>query len=59
MVPGKPQRSGQPMPVPDLEPLVLRGQSWSPGQPVRAVVIDYPGDAAAALAVMDGMPPTI
>ncbi|MBI1623119.1 PepSY-associated TM helix domain-containing protein [Comamonas suwonensis] len=48
--PGKPQRSGQPMPVPDLEPLVLRGQELI-GQPVRAVVIDYPGDAAARVGV--------
>lgn len=48
--PGKPQRSGQSMAVPDLEPFVLRGQALI-GQPVRAVVIDYPGDAAARIGV--------
>jgi uncharacterized iron-regulated membrane protein len=48
--PGKPQRSGQSMPVPDLESFVLRGQALI-GQPVRAVVIDYPGDAAARIGV--------
>lgn len=48
--PGKPQRSGQAMPVPDLESFVLRGQALI-GQPVRAVVIDYPGDAAARIGV--------
>lgn len=48
--PGKPQRSGQPMAVPDLEPFVLRGQELM-GQPVRAVVVDYPGDAAARIGV--------
>ncbi|MGF6211234.1 PepSY-associated TM helix domain-containing protein [Comamonas sp. 4034] len=48
--PGKPQRSGQPMAVPNLEPLVLRGQKLM-GQPVRAVVVDYPGDAAARVGV--------
>ncbi|MDH1255724.1 PepSY domain-containing protein [Comamonas thiooxydans] len=48
--PGKPQRSGQAMPVPDLESFVLRGQVLI-GQPVRAVVIDYPGDAAARIGI--------
>jgi uncharacterized iron-regulated membrane protein len=48
--PGKPQRSGQSMPVPDLESFVLRGQALI-GQPVRAVVIDYPGDAAARIGI--------
>lgn len=48
--PGKPQRSGQSMAVPDLESFVLRGQALI-GQPVRAVVIDYPGDAAARIGV--------
>lgn len=48
--PGKPQRSGQAMAVPDLEPFVLRGQTLM-GQPVRAVVIDYPGDASARIGV--------
>lgn len=38
------------MPVPDLESFVLRGQALI-GQPVRAVVIDYPGDAAARIGV--------
>lgn len=48
--PGKPQRSGHSMAVPDLEPLVLRGQALI-GQPVRAVVVDYPGDASARIGV--------
>ncbi len=48
--PGKPQRSGRSMAVPDLEPLVLRGQALI-GQPVRAVVVDYPGDASARVGV--------
>lgn len=48
--PGKPQRSGTAMAVPDLAPFVLRGQELI-GQPVRAVVIDYPGDAAARIGV--------
>lgn len=38
------------MQVPDLESFVLRGQALI-GQPVRAVVIDYPGDAAARIGV--------
>lgn len=48
--PAKPQRSGQAMATPELEPFVLRGQALM-GQPVRAVVIDYPGDAAARIGV--------
>lgn len=48
--PGKPQRSGQAMDVPDLESFVLRGQVLI-GQPVRAVVIDNPGDLAARIGV--------
>lgn len=48
--PGKPQRTGHAMAVPELEPLVLRGQALM-GQPVRAVVIDHPGDAAARVGV--------
>ncbi|WP_287916893.1 PepSY domain-containing protein [Comamonas sp.] len=48
--PGKPQRSGHFMAVPDLEPFVVRGQALI-GQPVRAVVVDYPGDASARIGV--------
>lgn len=48
--PDKPPRSGQAMAVPDLAPLVQRGQQLI-GQPVRAVVIDYPGDAHARIGV--------
>lgn len=48
--PGKPQPAGHAMAVPDLEPFVLRGQQLM-GQPVRAVVIDHPGDAAARIGV--------
>jgi len=47
---GKPSRSGQAMAVPDLEPFALRGQQLM-GQPVRAVVISHPGDAAARIGV--------
>lgn len=48
--PDKPPRSGQAMAVPDLAPLVQRGQQLI-GQPVRAVVIDHPGDAQARIGV--------
>ncbi|MDR0212434.1 MAG: PepSY domain-containing protein [Comamonas sp.] len=48
--PGKPVRSGLPMAVPDLEPFVQRGQQLM-GQPVRAVVIEHPGDAQARIGV--------
>lgn len=48
--PGKPARSGQPMAVPDLEPFVQRGQQLM-SQPVRAVVIEHPGDAQARIGV--------
>ncbi|MEG2817420.1 MAG: PepSY-associated TM helix domain-containing protein [Comamonas sp.] len=48
--PDKPPRAGQAMDVPDLGPFVLRGQALI-GQPVRAVVIDSPGDAAARIGV--------
>ncbi|QKV52153.1 PepSY-associated TM helix domain-containing protein [Comamonas antarctica] len=48
--PGKPEPSGRAMAVPDLEPFVLRGQQLM-GQPVRAVVIDHPGDAAARIGI--------
>jgi uncharacterized iron-regulated membrane protein len=47
---GKPARSGRAMPVPDLESFAARGQALM-GQPVRAVVIDHPGDAAARIGV--------
>ena len=48
--PGKPPRSGQAMAVPDLEPFAARGQALM-GQPVRAVVVDHPGDAAARVGI--------
>lgn len=48
--PGKPELSGRAMALPDLEPFVLRGQQLM-GQPVRAVVIDHPGDAAARIGI--------
>lgn len=47
---GKPARSGVAMAVPDLEAFAQRGQQLM-GQPVRAVVIDHPGDAAARIGV--------
>nr|WP_198969131.1 PepSY-associated TM helix domain-containing protein [Xylophilus sp. ASV27] len=47
---GQPARSGRAMPVPDLEAFAARGQALM-GQPVRAVVIDHPGDAAARIGV--------
>ena len=46
----KPQRSGRPMAVPELEPFARRGAQMM-GQPVRAVVIDHPGDAAMRIGV--------
>lgn len=47
---GKPARRGIAMPVPELESFAARGQALM-GQPVRAVVIDHPGDAAARIGV--------
>lgn len=47
---GKPLRSGRAMPVPDLESFAARGQALI-GQPVRAVVIDHPGDASARIGI--------
>ncbi len=47
---GLPERSGRAMPVPDLEPFAARGQVLM-GQPVRAIVIEHPGDAAARIGV--------
>ena len=47
---GKPARIGIAMPVPELESFAARGQALM-GQPVRAVVIDHPGDAAARIGV--------
>lgn len=47
---GKVARSAIAMPVPDLESFAARGQALM-GQPVRAVVIDNPGDAAARIGV--------
>ena len=46
----RPERSGRTMAVPDLEPFARRGQALM-GQPVRAVVVDNPGDAAARIGV--------
>jgi len=46
----KPAATGRAMPVPVLEPFAARGQERM-GQPVRAVVIDHPGDAAARIGV--------
>ncbi|MEG0002965.1 PepSY-associated TM helix domain-containing protein [Comamonas sp.] len=48
--PGKPRPSGQPMALPALESFARRGEQLM-GQPVRAVVIDHPGDAAARIGV--------
>ncbi|WP_286370364.1 PepSY-associated TM helix domain-containing protein [Variovorax saccharolyticus] len=48
--PGKPAPSGTALPLPSLEPFAARGERLI-GQPVRAVVIDHPGDAAARIAV--------
>lgn len=47
---GKPAPAGKPMAVPELESFVRRGQELM-GQPVRAVVVDHPGDAAARIGV--------
>jgi uncharacterized iron-regulated membrane protein len=47
---GRPAPSGNAMPVPDLEAFAARGQALM-GQPVRAIVIDHPGDAAARIGV--------
>ena len=48
--PGKPSRAGTPMAVPALESFARRGEALM-GQPVRAVVIDRPGDASARIGV--------
>lgn len=48
--PGKPKLSGTPMEVPSLESFALRGQELM-GQPVRAVVVEHPGDASARIGV--------
>ncbi|QFZ84206.1 PepSY domain-containing protein [Variovorax paradoxus] len=45
-----PVATGRAMPVPVLEPFAARGQERM-GQPVRAVVIDHPGDAGARIGV--------
>ncbi|MEZ2299886.1 PepSY-associated TM helix domain-containing protein [Variovorax sp. RCC_210] len=49
---GKPERTGRAMPMPALalEAFAARGQQLM-GQPVRAVVIDHPGDAGARMGV--------
>ncbi|MBN8755911.1 MULTISPECIES: PepSY-associated TM helix domain-containing protein [Variovorax] len=46
----KPRRAGRAMAVPDLEAFAARGQQLT-GQPVRAVVIDHPGDAGARIGI--------
>ncbi|MDN5507217.1 MAG: PepSY domain-containing protein [Comamonas sp.] len=46
----RPERSGRAMAVPDLEAFARRGQALM-GQPVRAVVVDNPGDSAARIGV--------
>ncbi|WP_198088288.1 PepSY domain-containing protein [Variovorax sp. E3] len=46
----RPARTGRAMPLPELEPFAARGQQLT-GQPVRAVVIDHPGDAGARIGV--------
>ncbi|PIF74135.1 putative iron-regulated membrane protein [Variovorax sp. 54] len=46
----KPAATGRAMPVPVLESFAARGQERM-GQPVRAVVIDHPGDAGARIGV--------
>ena len=46
----KPAPAGMPMAVPELESFARRGQHLM-GQPVRAVVVDHPGDAAARIGV--------
>ncbi|WP_420223485.1 PepSY-associated TM helix domain-containing protein [Pigmentiphaga litoralis] len=48
--PGVPRRSDIPLAVPDLEPFAARAEALM-GQPVRAVVIDQPGDAAMRIGV--------
>lgn len=45
--PDRPAPSGRSMAVPQLEPFVQRAQVLM-GQPVRAVVVDNPGDAAGS-----------
>jgi uncharacterized iron-regulated membrane protein len=45
-----PVRTGRAMAVPALEAFAARGQQLM-GQPVRAVVIDHPGDAGARIGV--------
>ncbi len=46
----RPERSGQVMAAPELGPFVQRAQALM-GQPVRAVVVVNPGDAAARIGV--------
>ncbi|MDR0201981.1 MAG: PepSY domain-containing protein [Delftia acidovorans] len=47
---GQTRASGQAMAMPDLEPFARRGQELM-GQPVRAVVVNHPGDAAARIGI--------
>ncbi|MFZ4289583.1 PepSY-associated TM helix domain-containing protein, partial [Variovorax sp. HJSM1_2] len=48
--PGKPQRIGQALAVPDMEPFVARAEQLM-GQKVRAVVLDNPGDASMRIGI--------
>ena len=43
-------RTGLPMAVPELEPFAARAEALM-GQPVRAVVVDHPGDAGMRIGV--------
>ncbi|WP_137919055.1 PepSY-associated TM helix domain-containing protein [Hydrogenophaga sp. 2FB] len=43
-------RTGTPMAVPNLEPFAARAEALM-GQPVRAVVVDHPGDAGMRIGV--------
>ncbi|WP_180126110.1 PepSY domain-containing protein [Rhodoferax sp. BLA1] len=48
--PGLQPRSGRPLPVPGLEPFAAQAEALI-GQPVRAVVVDHPGDASMRISV--------
>lgn len=48
--PGLQPRSGRPLPVPALEPFAAQAEALI-GQPVRAVVVDHPGDASMRISV--------
>ena len=48
--PGLQPRSGRPLAVPALEPFAAQAVALT-GQPVRAVVVDHPGDASMRISV--------